>query len=211
MRPSTSRWGAGRLWLSGRGLGEVASPRPFVGEEDHGLGEVERPERGVDGDRDDRIGKRHVLGFEPGSLRSEQDRAALFGPGNPVRHFLRPQHGHDEVAPPDRRGKDLVAVGDGGLDRVVQLRAFENDVGAARGRAGLGIGPAVARGNQPHLGQPEIEHGARRFADVLAELRPNEDDDGFGGHKSLSWLAGEASFSTRSAISAKSPGSLKSL
>ena len=65
----------------------------------------------------------------------------------------------------------------------------------------VGIGPAVARGDQPHLGQPEIEHRARRLADILAELRADQDDDGRAGGRHSSCrdpLGGVASFSTRS-------------
>ena len=35
----------------------------------------------------------------------------------------------------------------------------------------------VARRDEAHPGQPEIEHRPRRLADVLAELRADEDDD----------------------------------
>jgi hypothetical protein len=44
-------------------------------------------------------------------------------------------------------------------------------------RSGRGIGPAVARRDQPHFGQPEVEHGARSLADILAQLRADKDDD----------------------------------
>ena len=35
---------------------------------------------------------------------------------------------------------------------------------------------AVARGNQSKFGQPEVEHGPRRLADILAKLRPDQHD-----------------------------------
>ena len=66
-------------------------------------------------------------------------------------------------------------LADGGLgvyDVVV-------DVGSGRGGAGRGIGPSVARFDQTHFSKAEIEHGARRLADVLAQLRAHQHDDGF--------------------------------
>ena len=50
------------------------------------------------------------------------------------------------------------------------------------GRSGSGIGPAVARRHQAQIGEPEIEHGARGLADILAELGADQDDDGLLGH-----------------------------
>ena len=59
----------------------------------------------------------------------------------------------------------------------------------------------------------ESEEAAPRAGEPIKK-RPivleDEDDDGCA-HSNLSWPGGTASFSTRSAISAKSPGSLKSL
>jgi hypothetical protein len=40
-----------------------------------------------------------------------------------------------------------------------------------------GIGPAIARGDEAHFGQAEIEHRPRRLADILAQLRANKNDD----------------------------------
>ena len=52
----------------------------------------------------------------------------------------------------------------------------------------------------------------KEIRDCLAKLRPNEDDDWLAAaHSNLSWPGGTDSFSTRSAISANSAGSLKSL
>src|SRR3546814_10443791 len=54
------------------------------------------------------------------------------------------------------------------------LRLVQHHVRARRRRPGIRIGPAVARGHQPHLDQPEIQHGPRRLADILAKLRADE-------------------------------------
>ena len=62
--------------------------------------------------------------------------------------------------------------------RGEDLGLLENDVGAASGRTSVGVRPAVARCNQPHVGQPEVEHRSSRLADILAKLRADEDDDG---------------------------------
>ncbi len=63
------------------------------------------------------------------------------------------------------------AVGDRRLDGVEQLDLVEDVVGAAAARCARNIGPAVARLDDAQPRQPEIAHGARRHADVLAELR----------------------------------------
>src|SRR5205814_5210392 len=104
---------------------------------------------------------------------------------------------------------------------------FEHDVGTACGRPCIRVGPSVAWTDETQLRQSKIEHRPSRFADVLSELRADKDNDGLGGglsvaHKSRSGEpcclptsgAGSsvrASSPTASTISAKSPGSLKSL
>ena len=65
-------------------------------------------------------------------------------------------------------------VGDG----LEHLGPFQDDVRAAGGGAGARIGPAVARSDEAQVDQPEIEHRARCLADILAQLRADEDDDG---------------------------------
>jgi hypothetical protein len=42
----------------------------------------------------------------------------------------------------------------------------------------LVIGPAVAGSDQSEIGNPEIRHGPRGEADILAELRLDQDDRG---------------------------------
>ena len=50
-----------------------------------------------------------------------------------------------------------------------------DDLGRARGHGdGIGIGPAVARGDEAHMFKPEIQHRARGGADILAHLRARE-------------------------------------
>ena len=53
-------------------------------------------------------------------------------------------------------------------------------VGPGGGALGADIGPAVARIDDPQARQREITHGARGHADVLAELRLDQNDDGPG-------------------------------
>ena len=75
------------LFLRGRGqqvfpgrLGEVAVFRPFIGNKNHRLGKVERPEFGIDRHGYDCPRQRNICGFEPRALGTEQDRAtALVG------------------------------------------------------------------------------------------------------------------------------------
>ena len=58
----------------------------------------------------------------------------------------------------------------------INARPFDEERRAGRRRVRLVVGPAVARADQPQIGEPEIGHGARGKADILAELRVDEND-----------------------------------
>ena len=73
------------------------------------------------------------------------------------------------------RGEDEAAIGDRGLQRVVKRGAVENAIGAGRHHPRLVVGPGLARLDQPQPRQSEIRHGAGRGADILAELRLDQD------------------------------------
>ena len=75
----------------------------------------------------------------------------------------------------------MSAVGDGIGQRLKNLRLIENEVRARCRRACVRVGPTVAGRDEPHFGQPEIQHGAGRLADILAQLRADEDYDGGRG------------------------------
>ena len=80
----------------------------------------------------------------------------------------------------------MAEVPDGFLEGVEQLRLFENVAGPgsclkrAFFHAGL-LRPAISGGNKAHLAQTEIRHGPRAHADILGELRLDQDDDRGGG------------------------------
>ena len=73
-----------------------------------------------------------------------------------------------------------VQIGDRLLDGVEQLGLIQNMVGAGGGALRGDVRPAVARIDDPQPRQREIAHRARGHADVLAELRLDQDDDGAG-------------------------------
>ena len=79
-----------------------------------------------------------------------------------------------------RGGKDEVEVGDRRLDGVEQLGRLQDVVGAGGGALGGDVRPAVARIDDAQPAQRKIAHGARGHADVLAELRLDQDHDGPG-------------------------------
>ena len=72
-------------------------------------------------------------------------------------------------------GKDEAAVGDRGLQRVEKLGFVEDAVGAGRHHARLVVGPDLPRLDDPQPRQAEIRHGAGGRADILAELRLDQD------------------------------------
>jgi len=82
------------------------------------------------------------------------------------------------VVGPGGGGEQQRAIGDRLLDGVEQGGLIQDVVGAGGGALGMDVGPAVARIDDPQSGQPEITHRARGHADVLAELRLDQNDDG---------------------------------
>ena len=77
-------------------------------------------------------------------------------------------------------GEQQRQVGDRLLDRVEQLGLLQNLVGAGRRPLRGDVRPAVARIDDPEARQREIAHRARGHADILAELRLDEDHNGSG-------------------------------
>ena len=77
-------------------------------------------------------------------------------------------------------GEQQRAVGDRLLDGVEQLDPIQNMIGAGGGALGADVGPAVARIDDAQPRQPEIAHRARGHADVLAELRLDQNHNGAG-------------------------------
>jgi hypothetical protein len=102
------------------------------------------------------------------------------------RHLFRPDNRDHQIAPANRRSEYQAAVSNCFGCRIEDLGIVEDNVRAAGRGTCFRIGPAIARAHQPHFGQPEVEHCPRSFADILAELRTNEDDNG--------WFAAHSSF-----------------
>ena len=77
-------------------------------------------------------------------------------------------------------GKQQGQVGDRLLDGVEQLGLLQNLVGAGRRPLRGDVRPAVARIDDPQARQREIAHRPRGHADILAELRLDEDHNRSG-------------------------------
>ena len=95
-----------------------------------------------------------------------------------ARRGVRPDHRLGLVMGPGGGGEQQRQVGDRLLDRVEQFGLLQNMVGAGRGALGGDVRPAVAGLDDPEPRQRKIAHRARGHADVLAELRLDQDDDG---------------------------------
>ena len=67
-------------------------------------------------------------------------------------------------------------IADRGLDARVEPRLVEHRIGAARRRDRLVVRPAVARAHEAQIVEAAIHHRPRRGADILAELRLDQDD-----------------------------------
>src|SRR3546814_9125677 len=55
--------------------------------------------------------------------------------------------------------------------------ALKNNISASRRRTRIRIGPAISRRDQTHFSESEIQHGTCCLANILAQLRPHENND----------------------------------
>ncbi len=183
----SSSWSSSPL-VAGRPAGSACPPpgrvarrlEPLVGDQQHRLGEVEREEGRVDRDAEHGIGQHELVVGEPGALGAEQEARAQAGGerrARLLRRGARADHGLGELARARGRGVEAVEVGRGVLDALEQRQAVEHLVGARGGGQRLGVRPAALRPHEAQLEQAEVEHRARRGADVLAELRAHQDHD----------------------------------
>ena len=167
-------------------LGDAAERRrgaralqPFIAEQQHGLRQAERGELRIDRRGDDGVGERDDVVVEAAPLGAEQHTGQLGAVGAHLQlacgAFGR-QHGLHHLARPRRGGEHVVEPGDRLLDGRIDARLLDDIGGAGGGGMRLVVGPAVARLDQPEIGQAEIRHGAGGKADILAELRLDEDD-----------------------------------
>ena len=157
---------------------DLARLRPQQGEHVHGLGKVERLEGGVDRIGQDGVGQGDVGIGQPSLLRAEEYARARTA--SLQRAQLRPDAAHPDDGkfdlPPSRRGaQHVLQVGDGLRCRLEQPGVLHDRERTRRQLYRTRIGPAVARRDEPQIRQPEVQHGPRRRADVLAHLRVDED------------------------------------
>ena len=100
--------------------------------------------------------------------------------GDLPRRGFRRDHGLGLVVGARGGGEQQRAVGDRLLDRVEQLDSFQDMVGAGGRALRVDVRPAVARIDDAQPRQREIAHRARGHADVLAELRLDQNHNGSG-------------------------------
>jgi len=167
------------------GFGRIVDAQPFPADDQHGLREVERGEVGVDRERHHRVGERDFVVLQPRALGAEQETDAL-ACGNRVARggdrVLRTQDGLHHVAVARTRGVDARKVANGGFERIEHARLFEHAVGARTCPRRARVGKIAARFDQAKVEKAAIEHGTRRRADVLGQLRAHQNDRGRAGH-----------------------------
>ncbi|MFK4726594.1 hypothetical protein ABIE89_007694 [Bradyrhizobium niftali] len=174
----------GPLGTLGHGVRQLARRRqlePFIADQQHGLGEVERGKTRIDREGDDAVGEPDLLVGQPPALAAEQDTGlAPYGdvPRDLGGGSFRPHHRLGLVMGACGGGEQQVEIGDGLFDRAKQFDLFQNVVGAGRGALGGDVGPAVAGVDDAQAAQGEVAHGARGHADVFAKLRLDQDHDG---------------------------------
>ena len=164
---------------------------PFIADQQHRLRQVERGKARIDREGDDAVGERDLLVLQAVALAAEQDAGLAAACDMRRRSRARP-------LPAPTTGlawswaravvaNSSVQVGDRLLDGVEQLDAVQNMVGAGGGALRGDVRPAVARIDDAQPRQREIAHRARGHADVLAELRLDQNDDGAGEVASRIW------------------------
>ncbi len=90
----------------------------------------------------------------------------------------RGEHGLDDVARARAGGEHSMQVGDRVRDRGMNRRGIKDAVGAGGVAPRLFLRPAVAGRHQPQMEQPAIGHRARAGADIVGELRADQDHHG---------------------------------
>ena len=171
------RW-PGAAGAGGYLRGAVARLEPFVGDQQHRVGQIQRRKGRIQGHHDEGLGQHHVVVAEARPLGPEQ-HAGLLAPGEPSAHVpgrpSRRDDGLDHVAGPGRRRVDMAEIGDRRGRRIVKPRALEHRLRPRGGGNSLVVGPALTRPDQPQVGEPAVEHGPRRGADVVRELGLDQD------------------------------------
>ena len=154
---------------------------PFVADDQHRLREIERGEGRIDRQRDDRVGEPDLVVLEPPALAPEQQRDVLAG-RDARRHLRAAASGARPRASPDR------ARAPSSRARTCNRRSPPPRVSNSFAASSTRSAPEAARRargfGQPSRGltsrssrQAEIRHRARGRADVLAELRLDQNHD----------------------------------
>ena len=125
---------------------------PFVADDEHGLGEIERGERGVDRQGEDAVGEPDLVVLQPVALAAEHDcdRLARRDPRRHLPHRLLGAHdGLRLIVLARGRGEHHSAVGNRALELLETLGTFEQEVGAGGGRQGARAQRILARVDEP--------------------------------------------------------------
>ena len=145
--------------------------------------QIERGEAGIDREGDDAVRERDLLVLQPVALAPKEDAdgtpARDLG-GDLARGDLRRDHRLGLIVRAGGGGEQQRAVGDRLLDRLEQLDMIQNMIGAGGGALGANVRPAVAGIDDAQPRERKIAHRARGHADVLAELRLDQNDNGVG-------------------------------
>jgi hypothetical protein len=119
--------------------------------------------------------------FETDAFAAEYDRNGLPA-RHPLHHFdrgrRRRNHQLGLIVIARGRRHDETAIADCLVETFIKRRGLQDAIGSGRHHARLLVWPFLLRLDQPQARQSEIGHCARGRADVLAELRLDENDHG---------------------------------
>ncbi len=184
---------------------------PFIADEKHGLGEIERGIGWIDRKADDLVGQRDFFIVEAGALGTEENAELFAGRGAPRRlgHCgVGRQHRLQLAALPRRRCVNAIEVGNRLFEAGKELRCFEQMHSARGGGIGAlaqcaGAWPSLARIDEAQIAQAEIRHRARAHADVHGKLRPHQNHGGAAGEARNGMICASASHRPTSEVSSE--------
>mmetsp|Transcript_39405 Transcript_39405/g.124478 ORF Transcript_39405/g.124478 Transcript_39405/m.124478 type:complete len:329 (-) Transcript_39405:160-1146(-) len=147
---------------------------PLVADQQHRLREVEGREAGESGDRDDGVRRVELRVAQPIFLAPKHEPdplAARYRRGGQRHRLSRRVDGNAALARPRCRREDQLQISDRVGGRLVRLAAAQ-DRSCTRGAQHSLVALCVCRRiNQPEVGEPKVEHGARGGTNIAIVKR----------------------------------------
>ena len=167
------------------GVWRLGMLEPFIADGQHRLSEVQRCEPRTERNGDGRISQYNVFVTQARPLRAEEDGGGDVGVGSLMQPRCACSGGELRLGLiANARGgrQDELAVGDCRTRRLEDPNSVQNPICAGGHGLCRRVRPTVPGRNQAQIVKTAIGHSPHSRADVLAELRFDQ-NDGWGGHR----------------------------